>query len=313
LSGVSIHRKAGVESIASSKRSSCDLTPAESGAGRPAAVEQPEAHHRLQPRAGQRDAVAVALDLGGAYAQQPGRFEHGVRCRQLDSPGLLGDRALQGQPLRRLAADPTQADRVRCQRRRHRLPGRLGHRPRQVIGLAVGVTPEHLREQRVGGDGVVGPQSHARHRPCVELVGVEHPLREQRDLGPLSTLSRRQVQQFEKGAVAHHDLARERVGLGQQARQVAAQLDLAFAAQVHQPGLQVVRVRRQDRVRQHPASQVGLGARAGPGRQGGCRNSAVTCAQRGGGGQDGTAPEQADEGTTMHGIAPGCEKEVTAR
>ena len=36
-----------------------------------------------------------------------------------------------------------------------------------------------------------------------------------------------QIQQLDEGAVAHHDLARERVGLRQQALRIAAQHDLA--------------------------------------------------------------------------------------
>ncbi|MCU0928626.1 MAG: hypothetical protein MUE62_05380, partial [Burkholderiaceae bacterium] len=82
----------------------------------------------------------------------------------------------------------------------------------------------------------------------------------------MAALARREVEQLEERALAHHDLARERVGLGQQALAVDAQHDLTRRAQVDEPRLQVVRVRREDRVGEHPAAQVGLGAGAVPRR-----------------------------------------------
>jgi hypothetical protein len=61
----------------------------------------------------------------------------------------------------------------------------------------------------------------------------------------------------------------QRVGVGQQALEVAAQLDLVVALQVNHPGLQVVRMGCQDGVAEQPATHIRvLGqsvARARPG------------------------------------------------
>ena len=117
------------------------------------------------------------------------------------------------------------------------------------------------------------------------LSGPKCAFRKQLDLGAQAAFARGDVQQFEEGAVAHHDLPRERVSLGQQAGEIAAQQDLVRRAQIHEPGLQVVRVRRQNRVAEDPAARIRLRrgalpsldgrrghARVAPGEAGRCRD-----------------------------------------
>ena len=85
---------------------------------------------------------------------------------------------------------------------------------------------------------------------------------------------------------------------------VAAQHDLARLAQVHQPGLQVVRMRRQDGVAQHPAAQVGLVARALPGGHGLRRHGAGAAADAGRGSHHHAPAGDANELATMHVQTP---------
>jgi hypothetical protein len=126
------------------------------------------------------------------------------------------------------------------------------------VGLAVGAAAPDLREQRVADHRCIRLQADAGNRTAIGSVRAELALRKQRDLGAVPPLARGDVQQLEEGALAHEDLPRLRIRLGQQPLQVAEQQDLARAAQVDQPGLQVVRMRGEQRVRQHPATYVAL-------------------------------------------------------
>ena len=90
-----------------------------------------------------------------------------------------------------------------------------------------------------------------------------------------------------------------RVGLGRQARGVAVEPDLARRVQIHQPRLQVVRMRRQDGVRQQPAAHVAPAARArascqAPPTSAGRADRAAR--QRGRGSEHGNPAEDAQKG-----------------
>ena len=129
-----------------------------------------------------------------------------------------------------LRADEAEAQRVAASPRR---PWPARRRPAPVA-------PGRRRCGWCGASGsarTAGPWARAasatrrmrRHRPRVQLVRAEGAFGKERDLGALAALARGDVQQLDEGAVAHHDLARVRVGLGQQALQVAAQQDLVRA------------------------------------------------------------------------------------
>ncbi len=280
------------------------------GAGRAAAVEQAQGRQQARQRLVHAQAVAVLGNLARAHAQHLQRFEHGARRDQLHAPGIARDGAVLGQAcIARQGKVHAQAGR-RTGRRDglHRL--RLGGARR--VGRAVGVAPEDLREQRVGPHAGVGHQPHTRRgvvgvRRRGRCARVERAVRKHLHLGAQALLQRGQVQQFEEGALAHEDLARVRVGLGQQARAVAVEPDLARRVQIHQPRLQVVRMRRQDGVRQQPAAHVAPG-RHGRGRLprgqrlGGQGGRAAR--QRGRGGEHGGPAEDAQKGAALHGQAP---------
>jgi hypothetical protein len=155
----------------------------------------------------------------------------------------------------------------------------------------------HLREERVARHGRVGHELHAGHRSPIGFVGREGALREDRRLRPQATLAQRHLQELQEGALAHHDLARPGVGFGQQAGQVAVERDLVGLAQVDAPGLQVVRVRRQQRMGHGPAARVGLSCGVAPGGGGGVRQGRAAA----GGSDDDAAAGECDEGSTLHG------------
>ncbi len=108
--------------------------------------------------------------------------------------------------------------------------------------------------------------------------------------------------------MAHHDLARQGIGLRQQPVQVASQQNFVGRAQVGHPGLQVVRVRRQNRIAQQPAShillRVGVATRPLPGFDRFRRHARAAGSQPGrrhGGRGNGTAASNANEVATLHG------------
>jgi hypothetical protein len=198
------------------------------------------------------------------------------------------------------ASGKAEAQRMGLHRVGHGLPGVGAYRPRQVVGARL---VWRFRICANSGSFATAASGTRRIRATgrwSSRSGAEGAFGEQRDLGALAALARRHVQQLDEGAVAHHDLARVRVGLGQQALQVAAQQDLPRHAQVHHPGLQVVRMRRQDRVAQDPAAQVGLVARALPGRHGLGRHGHRAAAGYCGCSEDHPAACDADETTTVH-------------
>jgi hypothetical protein len=135
---------------------------------------------------------------------------------------------------------------------------------------------------------------------AADRVRAELALGKQGDLGAVALLPRGLLEQFDERALAHHHLARERVGLGQQARAVDEQRDLARRGQVHQPALQVVRMRREQRVRQGPAARIGFVARAAPGCNGFVGQRIATARQTRDGGGDGAATREAKKGTALH-------------
>ena len=129
-------------------------------------------------------------------------------------------------PLQHLG--PVQPDEGEAQGNRsgavsHRLPSFGRHRPSEVIAAAVRSPIHDLGEERVFANRGVHRQANAGDRVPVELVRPERTFREQRHLGLQTALARCDVEQFQERAVAHHDLARERIGLGQQTVEVAAQ------------------------------------------------------------------------------------------
>ncbi len=145
----------------------------------------------------------------------------------------------------------------------HRSPGLRRHSTGNVIRAAVGVALQHLGKQRVLFHRRVGCQAHGRNRARIQRGRPEHALRKQRDVGTPSTLAGCHVEQFQKGTVAHHDLARQRVGLRQQALLVAQQTDLTGHTQIDNPRLQIVRMGCQDSVAQYPQPWVRLGGKFG--------------------------------------------------
>ena len=167
-------------------------------------------------------------------------------------------------------SDEAETQRIRGHAPGHRRPCIGRHCTARVVSAAVGAPIQDLREQRVSGDRGIGHQPNAGNRTLIERRRSERALGKQADLGTQAALAGCDVEQLQEGAVTHHDLSRERVGLGQQTGEVAAKQDLVGLANIDQPRWQVVRMRRQDRLAENPAPQVGLLARSLP-----CGNGAL--------------------------------------
>jgi hypothetical protein len=209
------------------------------GGGGLAAVEQAKrgegAHH------GRVDGNAVAV-LGNFLrpnAQHLVRFQHRARRLHFNAPSVHGNAAVLLQRIGLGVAHKTHAQARRGGALRNGLQ-RIGGGLARLVGLAVGVAPENLRKQRVGPHRRVGHQAHAGGGPLVERGRAKRAFGEQRDVGAQALLPGGQVQQFEEGALAHHHLARQRVGFRQQPLQVHKQRDLVGHGQIDQPRLQVV-------------------------------------------------------------------------
>jgi hypothetical protein len=142
--------------------------------------------------------------------------------------------------------------------------------------------------------------------PGVHRARLELAKGEQRDLGAQALLARGEFQHLQEGTLAHHHLAMPGIGLRQQTARATVEKegDLARGLEVHQPGLQVVRMRGEDRVGQDPAPYIGLiGRRALPGlkRLGGQLAGAPRQPERRRRGcRDHAAAGDAQKGTTLH-------------
>jgi len=110
--------------------------------------------------------------------------------------------------------------------------------------------------------------TNPRNRATVDLRGIELAVGEQRDIRAQPPFPRRHIQQLQKGAMAHHDLPRIRIGFGKQAAEIAIQRYLVRLPQIDQPGLQVVRVRGKDRVAHQPFADAHVPGRPSPGGEG---------------------------------------------
>ena len=71
---------------------------------------------------------------------------------------------------------------------------------------------------------------------------------------------------FEKAAETDEDLTIKWIGVGQVSVRVAVKDNLVLVQQLDNPGLSVVRVRREDRIRKRLFARVGIGPRRVPGR-----------------------------------------------
>ncbi|MSQ71372.1 MAG: hypothetical protein EXR27_08810 [Betaproteobacteria bacterium] len=120
--------------------------------------------------------------------------------------------------------------------------------------------PASLATARLG-DALLPGQLHAGEVLRVQLF-TRYAVGKQPHLGAVAALDCRHQQQFEKGAGTHQDLPPERIGCGKQSFGVQTQGDLSFGAQVRDPGLPVVGIRREQGVRKNPAPQLDVLARS---------------------------------------------------
>ena len=227
-----------------------------------------------------------------------------ARRDQLGAPGVHGNLRVAGHGGLFAPGDQAQCHGQTLDAVTHGLQG-SGVGRAGLVNTLVGVAKEHLRKQGVGLHLRVAHQPDAGRGPRVGGLGAVFAFGEHRHLGAVAALAGCQVQHFDEGALADHQLTGERIGLGQQARHVHAQHDGVRRVQVHQPRLQVVRVGCQQGVRQHPTADLQAVGRGVPGRNRFGRQTAVAAGQAGhGGGGDESAACDAQHLSSVHGGAP---------
>ena len=202
-------------------------------------------------------------DLGGPDAGEADAFHHGARRRSSTCAGSQHS-------ARTAAGAPGRPCRRPAPRRRARRPAGVPafgrHRPRSVEIDLGRVAPQHLREQRIGLRRRA--PRHARHRAVRPSPSVRAAAR------PGATARRRCATPCWASAITSSSRKapwpiriwrpKGSVSGSRRSRSVRRVITPGFA-QVHQPGLQVVRVGRGDGVGHGAAAQVGLAAR-GPSR-----------------------------------------------
>ena len=108
-------------------------------------------------------------------------------------------------------------------------------------------------------------------------------------------MARGHPHEFEKAAKPDGDLAAEGVGVRQQARGIDQKRHDAILAQVHEPGLAIVRVGREQREAQRAPARILALSGGGPGQGGGARLAGCDDAERCGRSKD-RAPADDGEG-----------------
>ncbi len=228
-----------------------------------------------------------------------------ARRDQLGAPSVHGDLRVAGHGRLFAPGDQSQCHGQAFRTVTHRLQSG-GIRCAGLVHALVRVAAEHLRKQRVGLHLRIAHQPDAGRGAGVGGLGAVFTLGEHRHLGAVAALAGRQVQHLDESALAHHQLARKRVGLRQQARHVHAQHDGVRRVQVHQPRLQIVRVGCQQGVRQNPTADVQAVGWGGPRSNRFGRHAVVAAGQAAhGGGGDESAACDAQHLSSVHGGAPG--------
>ena len=198
----------------------------------------------FEKRSGQRDSIGIGVNLPRAHPQHIDALAQRQRGVELQRERSR-DEVAQG-PDFVLAPGMIETNERRGRATQsHEIPCR--DRSRQIIRHLGRTAIADHRRQRIGDQPRLRNKAQARNRAGIE-PRFARPVGECLNLHAHAPARRRDGREFDEAAEPDHDLPIERIGLRQAPLQIAGQFGLILADEPDPPGLQVMRVGRQDGV-----------------------------------------------------------------